>query len=182
MNETAFQIALLSATLAGPKRDPLAYIEQARALLRACQEPATAPVESNPRLVSYDDAEGMICPEPDKALRRKRMIEFFRPEVLRIQALSANPGEWVKGDGWEQPPGPILTEKDARDQAQAEALAAVAPVTAYIASLKASGLSTNQVADLAERFRVWKKEQVSAIRTEIGKRGGNQTKLKKQKR
>ena len=110
------------------------------------------------------------------------MIEFFRPEVLRIQALSANPGEWVKGDGWEQPPGPKLTEKEARDQAQAEALAAVAPVTAYIECLKSEGVTLDWVNETAGRFKLWKKEQVSAIRTEIGKRGGNQTKLKKQKR
>ena len=124
----------------------------------------------------------MICPEPDKDLRRKRMIEFFRPEVLRIQALSANPGEWVKGDGWEQPPGPKLTEKEARDQAQAEALAAVAPVTDYIECLKTEGVTLDWINATAERFKLWKREKLSAKRTEAGKKGGDQTKLKKQKR
>ena len=182
MNETTFQLALLSATLAGPQRDPLAHIEAARALLRACAAPALPPVESNHRLIAYDDAEGMICPEPDKDLRRKRMIEFFRPEVLRIQALSANPGEWVKGDGWEQPPGPKLTEKEARDQAQAEALAAVAPVEAYIASLNAEGVTLDWINATAERFKLWKKDGIHQNRVAAGKKGGDQKKLKKQKR
>ena len=180
-NPTPYEIAMLAATIAHG-RDPLLHINDAWDLLRACAAPTIAPVEAPPVRLTYEEAEGMICPEPDKALRRKRMIEFFRPEVLRIQALSANPGEWVKGDGWEQPPGPKLTEKEARDQAQAEALAAVAPVTAYIECLKSEGVTLDWVNETAGRFKLWKKEQVSAIRTEIGKRGGNQTKLKKQKR
>ena len=169
-NPTPYEIAMLAAAIAHG-RDPLLHINDAWDLLRACAAPALPPVEAPTEMLTYEEAAVKIHPIKDEGERLKALFEFFTSEHLAWNMKNANcqPG----GYAWDSPP---------REATKAEELASVVPVTAYIASLKASGLSTNQVADLAERFRVWKKEQVSAIRTEAGKKGGDKPKPKKRKR
>ena len=84
MNETAFQLALLSATLAGPHRDPHAFIEAARALLRACQEPTIPPVES-PRLVSLELALEVALPDSNPSRRRDKLKKFLQADAAQLR-------------------------------------------------------------------------------------------------
>lgn len=170
MNETPYQIAMLAATIAHG-RDPLQHINDAWDLLRACAAPALPPVEAPTEMLTYEEATVKIHPIRDEGERLKALFEFFTSEHLAWNMKNANcqPG----GYAWESAP---------REATEAEALASMKPVRAYIESLKAEGLTTNQVANLAARFALWKKERVSAERVAAGKKGGDQTNLKKQKR
>ena len=84
MKETAFEIAQLAATLAGPKRDPHAHIEQARALLRACQEPTIPPVEA-PRLVSLELALEVALKDTNPGRRRDKLKKLLQAEAAQMR-------------------------------------------------------------------------------------------------
>ena len=84
MKETAFEIAQLAATLAGPKRDPHAFIEAARSLLRACAAPALPPVES-PRLVSLELALEVALKDTNPGRRRDKLKKFLQADAAQLR-------------------------------------------------------------------------------------------------
>ena len=84
MKETAFEIAQLAATLAGPKQSPHAHIEQARALLRACQEPATPPVESSRRL-PLDEALCLVFSDSNPPRRRGKLKKLLQADAAKMR-------------------------------------------------------------------------------------------------
>ena len=169
-NPTPYEIAMLAATIAHG-RDPLLHINDAWDLLRACAAPTIAPVEAPPVRLTYKQAVAKICPGRNASRQEKSLFEFFTHERLEWDRKHGNcqPG----GYSWDSPP---------REATKDEQAAARVIGTGCIARLKAEGLTTNQVADLAERFNLWKKEKLSAKRTEAGKKGGDKPKPKKRKR
>ena len=84
MKETAFEIAQLAATIAGPKRAPHAYIEAARALLRACQEPTIAPVET-PRRVSLELALEVALKDINPSRRRGKLKKLLQADAAKMR-------------------------------------------------------------------------------------------------